>query len=146
MTDSTALTPYIVVARCAEAIDFYKQAFGAEEVFRLTEKGTGKVGHAELRILGALLMLADEFPDHGAVSPETIGGSPVRLHLAVPDVDQATARALAAGAVVKRPPTDEFYGHRSANVADPFGYTWMLSQHVEDVDPAEMQRRWDAMS
>ena len=141
-----ALIPYIVVSRCAEAIAFYKAAFGAEELFRLTEKGTGKVGHAELRIQDSMLMLADEFPDYGVLSPETVGGSPARLRLEVPDTDAAVSRAVAAGAIVKRPATDEFYGHRAANVMDPFGYAWMLSQKIEEVDPAEMQRRWDAMS
>lgn len=138
------LTPHLVIKDCTAAIAFYAAAFGAEEVFRLSEP-SGKVGHAELRILGATIMLADEYPDFGALSPHSIGGCPVKLHLAVPDADAAVARAVAAGATLLRPVRDEFYGERTGTVADPFGYSWQLATAIEAVSPAEMQRRWDAM-
>lgn len=139
-----ALSPYIAVRGAAEAIDFYKAAFGAVESYRLTEPG-GKVGHAELTIDGALLMLSDEYPDFGAVSPAALGGSPVALYLRVADADAAATRAVDAGATLVRPPQDEFWGGRTATVACPFGYRWMLAHTKEEVTPAEMQKRWTAM-
>lgn len=145
MTDpALGLCPHIAVKDGKAAIAFYKDAFGAKELFRLSEP-SGKLGHAELEIAGGVLMIAEEYPEHGAVSAETLGGSPVRLHLPVPDCDAATERAKAAGAEVLREPTDEFYGERAANVRDPFGYVWMLSQTIEKVTPNEMQRRWNTM-
>jgi PhnB protein len=137
------LAPYLIVKSAAEAIAFYARAFGARELYRLTEPG-GKIGHAELDIGGALVMLADEYPDFGALSPPTIGGTPVSLHLYVEDVDAVVARAEAAGATVLRKLTDEFFGDRVAMLADPFGHKWHLATHKEDVAPAEMQRRMDA--
>jgi PhnB protein len=138
-----ALSPYLVVKDTVAALDFYTRALGATELFRLTDTA-GKVGHAEMEVAGAMFMLADEFPDFGALSPHTIGGSPVKLHLAVDDADGAAARAEEAGATLLRAAKDEFYGERVAMVADPFGYTWFLAQKIEDVAPAEMQRRWTA--
>lgn len=134
-----SVTPYLIVNDAAGAIDFYKQAFGASEAFRM-EHG-GKVGHAELVIGDSRIMLADEFPDMGARSPRSIGGTPVRLHLYIPDVDTVTQRALAAGAKEVRPIENQFYGDRSGTVEDPFGHVWHLSTHVEDVPPDELERR-----
>jgi PhnB protein len=142
--EGQALTPQLICRDAARAIDFYRQAFGAEELFRLTEP-SGKVGHAELRIADSRLMLADEYPDFGALSPASVGGSPVTLHLYVADVDRAIERATAAGATVLRPAKDEFYGDRAGMIADPFGHKWHLASKQEDLSAAEMQRRWDAM-
>lgn len=138
------LTPYLVVKQAAQAIAFYTRAFGAVEVFRLSDP-QGKIGHAELELHGSRFMLADEFPDFGALSPTTIGGSPVTLHLYVDDVDAAIATAAEAGATVLRPAKNEFYGDRAGMIADPFGHKWHLATHREDVSPDEMQRRWTAM-
>ena len=139
-----ALTPYLVVRDAARAIEFYKTAFGATELFRLTEP-QGKIGHAELTIRDSLLMLADEYPDFGALSPASVGGSPVSIHLYVDDVDRVVAEATAAGATVLRAVKDEFYGDRSGMIADPFGHKWHLATRKEAVSPQEMQRRWSAM-
>ena len=112
------------------------------EDFRLVET-SGKIGHDELHVGDAHFMLADEYPDFGALSPASVGGCPVKLHLFVPDADAAFARAVEAGATVVRPLRNEFYGHRTATLADPFGYSWEISCKIEDVAPAEMQARWD---
>jgi PhnB protein len=138
------IAPYICVRGAAEAIDFYIAAFDAEELYRLTE-ASGKVGHAELKIGDGVLMLSDEYPDFGALAPASFGGSPVALHLSVPDCDAAVTRAEAAGATVLRPAKDEFYGDRAAMVACPFGYRWHLAGAKEEVTPAEMQKRWTNM-
>jgi PhnB protein len=138
----SALTPYIVVKDAAHAIAFYKTAFDAAELFRLTEP-TGRVGHAELRIMGGHLMLADEYPDFGALSPVTIGGSPVRLHLYVEDADAVVAKAVAAGATLLRPVNDQFYGDRSGAVSDPFGHHWHIATRRETLSPSQMQARWN---
>lgn len=138
------LSLYISIAGAAEAIDYYKKVFGAREVMRLADP-SGKVAHAELDINGANLMLSDEFPEYGAVSPKSIGGSPVTLCLSVPNVDEVTKVAVEAGAKLLRPPTDEFYGERAANIEDPFGHKWMIMTHVEDVSNEEIQRRFKAM-
>jgi PhnB protein len=139
-----ALTPYLVVRDAARAISFYTELFGAREQFRLSEPG-GKVGHAELKIGESLLMLADEYPDFGALSPASVGGTPVSLQLYVADVDAVLARAEALGATILRSAKDEFYGDRTGVVSDPFGHKWHLSTRVETVSPEEMQRRWTAM-
>jgi len=138
------LVPQLSVKHAAKAIAFYKEAFGATEDFRLVE-ASGKLGHAELRIEGALIALADEYPDFGCLSPATIGGNPVKLQLYVPDVDASVARAVGAGATVVRVLRNEFYGDRTATVADPFGYQWQLSSRIETVSPGEMQSRLDRM-
>jgi PhnB protein len=138
-----SVTPYLIVAGAARAIDFYKQAFGALERMRLTDPG-GNVGHAELTIGGSVVMLADEYPDMGFRGPQAIGGSPVGLHLYVADVDAMFAQALAAGATVLQPVQDKFYGDRSGTLRDPFGHLWTLSTHKEDVSPEEITRRFEA--
>jgi PhnB protein len=138
------LFPYLHVKDADTAIAFYTRAFGAREKFRLTEPG-GRVGHAELEFGTITLMLADEFPECGVRGPESIGGTTVTLHLHVDDADAAIARALAAGATLERPAKDEFYGERSGCVRDPFGHRWTIGHSIEDVEPAEMQRRYDAL-
>lgn len=138
------LTPYIAVKGGAEAIDFYVRAFGAEELFRLVDPADGRIGHAELKLGESVLMIADEYPDFGALSPASLGGSTVKLHLRVEDADETVARAIALGALSLRPLQDEFYGERTGLIEDPFGYAWFIASQIEDVSPEEMQRRWNA--
>jgi PhnB protein len=140
---SQPMSPYLIVKGAAQAIAFYVQAFGAKEVFRLRDPA-GKIGHAEIDVGAARVMLADEYPDFGALCPATVGGTPVSLHLFVADVDAVVARASEAGATVLQPPRDEFFGHRVALLVDPFGHKWHLATRTEDVSPHEMQRRMDA--
>jgi PhnB protein len=140
----TKLTPYLGYKDTGAAIAFYEKAFGAKEQFRLAEP-SGKVGHAEIKIGEATLMMSDEYPDFGALSAQTIGGSPVVLHLSVEDVDAFVDRAVKAGATVLRPVKDEFFGERMGQIADPFGYKWMVSTPKEKVSPQEMQKRWSKM-
>lgn len=138
--DYKGITPYLSVKGAAEAIEFYKKAFGAIEMMRLAGPD-GTLGHAEIKIGDALIMLADEYPDYGNLSPRTLGGSSVRLHMYVEDVDAFFEKALAAGAKVLIPVADQFYGDRSGRLEDPFGHVWLVSTHVEDVAPDEMERR-----
>jgi PhnB protein len=137
-------TAYLIVNDAARAIEFYEQAFGATETMRLHGPGE-RIGHAEIRIGNSTIMLADEFPDFGAVSAQTLGGSPVRIMLQVDDVDAAAARAVAAGAKVVRPVQDQFYGERSGQFSDPFGYTWMISTQTEELTAEEIERRFAAL-
>lgn len=134
--------PYLVVKNGAAAIEFYVKAFGARERFRMPGPG-GAIMHAEIEIAGGRVMLSDELQD--ARSPKTLGGTAVSLFLYVTDVDAAFAKALAAGATVKAPLMDMFWGDRWAMVADPFGHEWQLATHVEDVAPDEMEKRMAAM-
>lgn len=133
--------PYLHVRNAAQAIDFYTNAFGAKERFRLTEPG-GRIGHAELDFGGMTLMLADEYPEFGIRGPQSIGGTSVSVHLHVDDADAAIRRAAKAGAVVEREPQDEFYGERGGVVRDPFGHRWNIGHNIEEVSPEEMQRRY----
>lgn len=133
---------HLVVKRAAEAIDFYGHAFGAVEQFRMIDPGDGRIGHAELLIGNTVLMLADEYPDFGAISADSIGGTPVTFHLATDDVDALTERATAAGAQLLRAPADQSYGERAAQILDPYGCRWSFNQRLEQITPAEMQRRW----
>jgi PhnB protein len=135
-----SVSPYLIVAGAERALDFYKRAFGATELFR-HKAPDGKVGHAEVRIGDTVIMIADEFPDHEAHAPKKFGGSPVSLHMYVEDVDAVAAKAIAAGATVKRPVADQFYGDRLGTLEDPFGHTWHVSTHIEDVPPDELDRR-----
>jgi PhnB protein len=137
-------TPYLCCKGAAGAIEFYQRAFGATEVMRMAEP-SGRVGHAEIRIGDAIVMLADEYPDFGVRSPASIGGTPVTIHIYVSDVDALVSRATAAGATLQRPPTDEFYGDRSATLTDPYGHRWMFATHREDVSPEELRRRYEAL-
>jgi PhnB protein len=136
-------TPYLIVKNAARAIDFYKEAFGAEELMRFPMPD-GKIGHAEIKIGNSPIMLADEFPDEGHKSPESLGGSPVGIVLYVTDVDRTFAQAIKAGAKSKIPVQDKFYGDRSGTIADPFGHIWTVTTHKEDVSIEEMQRRMKA--
>lgn len=133
------VTPYLICKNAEAAIDFYKRAFGAVELFRIGSPGM--VGHAEMKIGSAVIMLADEFPDMGAVSPDTVGGTPVQLMVYVNDVDAFVERAVAEGLEVLRPVQDQFYGDRSGQFRDPFGHVWAFATHIEDVSPEEMNRR-----
>lgn len=137
-------TPYLIVQGAAKAIDFYKKAFGAEEMFRM---GTpdGKIGHAQIKIGDSQIMLADECPEMGAMAPQPPSRPPVSLYLYVPDVDSLFARAVAAGGKALRPVQDQFYGDRTGMLADPFGHTWGIATHKEDVPPEELERRHTAM-
>lgn len=138
------LIPKFAVHDAAEAIEFYKTAFGATELYRLIDPESGKIGHTQLMLNGSLVMFSDEYPQHNK-TPRTLGGTSMTLCLMVDDVDATVARATAAGATVTKPPSNQFYGHRSATVRDPFGHEWMLQREIEKVSPTEMQRRWDAM-
>jgi len=141
-----AITPlvYLTVKGAAEAIAFYEKAFRAKEKYRLVGPD-GKVGHAELALGSSAIMLSDEYPDFGALSPHTVGGCPMKMHLVVADAEAAVARAVEAGATLIRPVKVEFYGEKTGMVVDPFGFSWFLAEAVEEVSPEEMQRRWDAM-
>ncbi len=141
---ANSLNPYINIKGCSDAIEFYKKAFGATEKLRLLMPD-GKIAHAELEIEGSLLMMADENPDWGTKSPDTLGGNPVTLGLYVADVDQVFQKAIDAGATVIMPVKDEFYGDRTGQVLDPFGYKWMIATHIEEVSQEEMQTRMDKM-
>ena len=138
-----AVTPYLSVKGASEAIAFYKKAFGAEEIYRLS-MADGRVGHAELQIGDSRLMLADESTETAEAvtkSPRTLGGATSGFHLYVSDVDARFQRAIEAGAKVRRPLANQFYGDRSGTVEDPFGQVWTLSTHIEDVSPDEIKRR-----
>lgn len=142
-----SVTPYLSVKGAAQALAFYKQAFGATELYRL-DMPDGTVGHAEIQIGDCRLMLADEMPpmpDTVIHSPRTRGGSTVAFHLYVPNVDEQFAKAVAAGATVRRPVSNQFYGDRTGTVEDPFGHIWSLATHVEEVSPEELKRRLAAM-
>ena len=135
-----SITPYLICDGAAQAIAFYAKAFGAVETLRLGSPG-GKIGHAEVRIGNSIVMLADEHPEMGALGPRTIGGSPVSILLYVEDVDAVVARAIAAGGKAQRPVADQFYGDRAGSLEDPFGHTWHIHTHVEDLTPEEIERR-----
>ncbi|HEY6420672.1 MAG TPA: VOC family protein [Candidatus Binataceae bacterium] len=142
---ASRVSPYLSVKNAPAMIDFYKKAFGAAETMRLKQPD-GRIGHAEITIGGASIMLADEFPEMGFLSPNSIGArSPVAVHLYVEDVDAVYKPAIAAGAVSTKEPTDEFFGERNAHLTDPSGHAWFLSSRIEEVSPAEMQKRFDAM-
>jgi PhnB protein len=141
MAKISEVYPYLRVHDAAAAIRFYESAFGACELFRLQEPG-GRIGHAEVRIGPATVMLSDEYPEHGIKGPRALGGTSFSLHLHVDDVDAAFQRAVQASATVVRPLANQFYGERSGTVRDPFGHEWLLGGHIEDVTPEEMQRRY----
>jgi PhnB protein len=135
-----AVTPNLVIRDAAVAIDFYKKAFGASELMRKLGPG-GKITHGEIKIGDSIVFICDEFPDMGCKSVQGYGGSPVGMYLYVPDVDATFKAAVAAGAAVKMAPNDAFWGDRYAYVNDPFGISWSIATHVEDVSPEEMERR-----
>lgn len=138
------LFAYLCVDDAAKAIEFYAQAFGAREKFRLTEPG-GRIGHAELDFDGTTVMLSEEYPECDIRSPKSIGATGVSIHLHVDDADATIRRALEAGAELEREPSDAFYGERSGVVRDPFGHRWNIGHSIEEVSPEEMQRRYTVM-
>lgn len=139
----TTATPYLIIKGAAAAIDFYKRAFGAQELFRMNSPDGG-VGHAEIKIGNSIIMLADEHPQMGYRGPRSLGGSAVSIMLYVPDVDDVFESAVKAGAKAQRPVENQFYGDRSGTLEDPFGHVWTISTHVEDVPPDEMKKRAEA--
>jgi PhnB protein len=138
-------TPYLIIKDAARALEFYKKAFGAAEIMRIPCPG-GKVGHAEIKIGSAILMLADESPDMNCKSPQSFGGTPVSIMVYVQDVDAFVRQAVSVGATVLRPVENKFYGDRSGSLEDPFGHQWHFATHVEDVPPGEMTKRAEAFS
>lgn len=139
------LYPYLSVRDAARAIEFYKEAFGAREKFRLAEPG-GRIGHAEIEIGPASVMLADEFPEYGFVGPDSSGPVSFQLHIHVDDADAVIERARGLGAQVVREAQDQFYGERSGTIRDPFGVQWNVGHQIEGVSPEEMQNRYDDLS
>ncbi|WP_438032377.1 VOC family protein [Sorangium sp. So ce204] len=142
--DGQTCFPYLSARSAAEAIEFYKRAFGAREDSRIPMPD-GRIGHAELSIGRARFFLSDEYPELGAVSPETLGGSSPAVVVYVEDVDALVAQAAAAGATIDRPPQDKPFGDRTAWLRDPFGHRWSFASRIEDVSPEELQRRLSAM-
>lgn len=138
-----SVTPYLVVDGAAEAIDWYARALGATEVMRMPIGD--KVGHAEIKIGDSFVMLSDEWPDMNLRGPKSRGGPTASLMIYLPDVDQVFARAISEGASEEKPVADQFYGDRSGTLVDPFGHRWVISTHIEDVGPEEMERRVKAM-
>lgn len=139
-----SITPYLITDDASAAIEFYKAAFGATELMRLPGPG-GKVMHAEIKVGDSPVMLADEFPEMGIRSAKSFGGSPVSLMIYTEDVDAMFAQALAAGATEKKPLADQFYGDRSGTIEDPFGHSWTIATHTEDISPEEIARRFQEM-
>lgn len=138
------VTPYLAIKDAVKALEFYKKAFGATEKYELIMPD-GRLGHGEIGLGDSLIMLADEFPEYGGKAPQTLGGSPVSIHLYVEDVDAFCKKAVAAGATQRKPVMDQFYGDRSGQLEDPFGHLWWVATHKEDVSPEEMQKRVEAM-
>jgi uncharacterized glyoxalase superfamily protein PhnB len=139
------ITPHLVVKGAAKAIEFYKRAFGAEEIMRMPGPDGVSVMHAEIRIGNSILMIVDEMPQMERwVSPDRLGGTTIGLSLYVPDADAAYKKAVAAGAKESMPPADMFWGDRYSKVTDPFGHEWEICTHVEDVAPEECAKRAEA--
>jgi PhnB protein len=136
-------TPYLVVQDAVEAIDFYTRAFGAKEVMRI--ETNGKIGHAQIRIGNSHIMISDEHPEAGALSPKSFGGSPVRIFLYVRNVDSFVGRAVAVGATLKRLVDEKVYGDRSGSLEDPFGHFWYVATHRRDVSNDEIQQSQDVL-
>lgn len=140
-----SITPYLFVTQASKAINFYIKAFGAKETMRMELPG-GKIAHAELKIGDSKFMLADEAPEMDAHSPSAFGGSPISIHLYVKNVDAVVAKAVSAGAKIARPVEDMFYGDRCGTLKDPYGHTWYLATHIEDVSNAKAKKRMAEMS
>jgi len=139
------ITPYLIIKGAAKAIEYYKSVFGAAVVVRM-DGPDGRIGHAELQIGDSHIMLADEFPEMGHRSAESIGASPVSLLVYIPDCDKVVARAVAGGAKILKPVADQFYGDRTGFIQDPFGHLWSVATHIEDVSPQEMKERMKKMT
>jgi PhnB protein len=140
-----AITPHLVCASAAEAIEFYKKAFDAVELVRLAPGSDGKIIHAALRIRDSVVMLVDEFPEWGSLGPKALKGSPVTLHLYVEDVDSVVEQAVRAGAKITIPVEDTFWGDRYGTLEDPFGHHWSVATHIRDVSPEEMRKAAEKM-
>ena len=136
----STVIPYLCIKNAARAVDFYAKAFGAVEAPGRITDSTGRIGHTMISIGDSEIYIADEHPEHGFKSPQSLGGSHVLFVVNVPDVDARVARAVAAGGTLGRPVEDQFYGDRTGEITDPFGYRWTLSTHVRDVSPEELQR------
>ena len=141
----SVVTPYLSVRGAAEAIEFYKKAFGAKEVMRMPGP-EGKLGHAEVAIGGARVMLSDEYPPMDFVGPQSRGGTTVHIHVYVKDADRVVKQAEGAGAKVVRPVQDQFYGDRSGTVQDPFGHVWHFATHLRDVPMKELKKAAEEMA
>jgi len=138
------VTPYLIINGAAQALEFYKRAFGAAETVRMPDP-KGRIAHAEIKIGDSMIMLADEHHEMGHRGPRTLGGTSVSILLYVPDVDTVFDRAIKAGAKSQRPVADQFYGDRMGTLEDPFGHVWTIGTHIEDVSAEEMKRRMAAM-
>ncbi len=138
-----SVTPYLCITGAVKALEYYKKAFGAIELFRMEHDG--KIGHAEIKIGDSPIMLADEFPETGLLSPQTLGGSPVGIMIYVEDVDTIYKQAIDAGGIEKKAVQDQFYGDRSGTLTDPFGHVWTVATHTEDVSSEEIDKRMAAM-
>jgi PhnB protein len=134
------VTPYLTLHDAARALDFYKRAFGAQEIMRMDAPG-GKIGHAEIKIGDSIIMLGDEMPGSGAQSPHTLGGTSAGIMLYVENVDAVFNQAVSAGAQAEAQPADMFWGDRYGRLRDPFGHSWSVATHKEDIAPAEMSKR-----
>ncbi|WP_027150736.1 VOC family protein [Methylobacter tundripaludum] len=139
-----SITPYLMIKGASEAIEFYKRAFGATEIFRLSHPN-GQIGHAEIKIGDSSVMLADPCEQGAFRTPQSLGGSSVALHVYVKDVDAQFAQAVSAGAKAVKPVFDQFYGDRTGTLQDPFGHIWFLATHKEDIAPEEISRRAEAL-
>ena len=140
-----SITPHLVCAGAAKALDFYQQAFGATEVGRMPGPD-GRLMHAAMKIGDSTVMLADEMPEWGSLGPKALKGSPVTIHIYVEDVDALVARAVKAGAKVTMPVEEQFWGDRYGKLEDPFGHHWSVATHVRDVTPEEMKKAMHQMS
>jgi PhnB protein len=138
-----SVTPYLIVKGAADAIEFYKKAFGATELFRMAQED-GRIGHAEIKIGDSPIMLADEFPEMKYFGPQTLGGSSVSILIYVDDVDTMYPQAISAGGKEMKPLQDQFYGDRSGTLTDPFGHVWTIATHMEDVTPEDIEKRLSA--
>ncbi len=136
----TSITPYLIMPDARKAIDFYSKVFGAKLVMKMDKPG-GKIGHAELKIGDAKIMLADEYPEMGARSPKAFGGSAVGIQFYTKNVDNVVNNAVSSGAKLLMPVQDMFYGDRCGSIEDPFGHKWHISTHIEDVSPATLKKR-----
>lgn len=139
------VSAYLCAKGAAEALAFYHDVFGAEELFRMEDpSGDGRIGHAEFRIGESVVFIADEYPDFGALSPDSIGGTAVSLHVRVDACDAVVEKARTHGAIVTREPADQSFGERVGQFIDPWGHRWFVAQMIEEVSPEEMQRRWES--
>ncbi len=143
-SDYHTATPFLIIKEASKALEFYKTAFDAVELMRMTMPN-GKIGYAEIKIGNSVIMLTDEFPEMGALSPKSLGGTPIKIHLYVKDVDKFAERAITAGAKLVRPLEDQFFGDRLGCIEDPFGHLWSIATKKEKVTREEMIKRFNAL-